>query len=478
MLKLRTATLLLVAVAGSAFALGPNTTLQIVSEEIAPDGFLRPATLANGIFPEFAINVVDLLNETSLDLGTSIHWHGIFQHHTNYVDGAASVTQCPLVPNESFLYQFNALNQSGTYWYHSHFSNQYCDGLRGALIIYDPDDPQSYLYDYDDADTVITLADWYHYLSTDAPLVPAFTSTLINGVGRYLGGPSNISLAVVNVQQGRRYRFRLLLFSIDGHQMTVIEVEGTNVQPVLVDGVSVFAGQRYSVVVTANQPVANTVWVRALPAAVGVVTFDNFTNVAVLRYAGAPNANPPGDPSVNVPVLQLPLNETDLHPGQPFPGGADININLNVVIVRTNDNRTAFLVNGVIFEPPTVPVLLQILSGAKNASQLLPARSIYGLDANKSVELTIPGGAVGGPHPVHLHGHAFSVVRSAGNSTYNFDNPVIRDVVSIGNTGDNVTIRFFTDNPGPCGFAVVFAEDVPDVPQQDFVDSTLTDFRS
>lgn len=42
MLKLRTATLLLVAVAGSAFALGPNTTLQIVSEEIAPDGFLRP----------------------------------------------------------------------------------------------------------------------------------------------------------------------------------------------------------------------------------------------------------------------------------------------------------------------------------------------------------------------------------------------------------------------------------------------------
>ena len=89
------------------------------------------------------------------------------------------------------------------------------------------------------------------------------------------------------------------------------------------------------------------------------------------------------------------------------------------------------------------------------------------------------------------------MVRSAGNSTYNFDNPVIRDVVSIGVAGDNVTIRFFTDNPGPwflhchidwhlnasvvlpffvmipilksalfSGFAVVFAEDVPDVPTQ------------
>jgi iron transport multicopper oxidase len=51
-----------------------------------------------------------------------------------------------------------------------------------------------------------------------------------------------------------------------------------------------------------------------------------------------------------------------------------------------------------------------------------------------------------------LHGHAFSVVRSAGNSSYNFVDPIIRDVVTIGNTGDNVTIRFFTDNPGPWFF--------------------------
>ena len=50
---------------------------------------------------------------------------------------------------------------------------------------------------------------------------------------------------------------------------------------------------------------------------------------------------------------------------------------------------------------------------------------------------------------MHLHGHPFWVVRSGGNSSYNFVDPIVRDVVSIGNTGDNVTIRFFTDNPGP-----------------------------
>ena len=111
-------------------------------------------------------------------------------------------------------------------------------------------------------------------------------------------------------------------------------------------------------------------------------------------------------------------------------------------------------------------------------------------------------------HPVHLHGHAFSVVRSAGNTSYNFVDPVVRDVVSTGNLGDNVTIRFFTDNPGPwffhchidwhlnmsvvllscishitcadgshySGFAVVFAEDVPDVSTQDFTTGKIFSF--
>jgi iron transport multicopper oxidase len=33
--------------------------------------------------------------------------------------------------------------------------------------------------------------------------------------------------------------------------------------------------------------------------------------------------------------------------------------------------------------------------------------------------------------------------------TYNYNNSVIRDVVSIGEKGDNVMIRFTTDNAGP-----------------------------
>jgi iron transport multicopper oxidase len=127
-----------------------------------------------------------------------------------------------------------------------------------------------------------------------------------------------------------------------------------------------------------------------------------------------------------------------------------------------------FTVNGQPFVAPSVPVLLQILSGTPPAS-LMPTSNIYSLQRNKVVEISIPGGVLGGPvshgisshlpyqlsatsskHPIHLHGHVFSVVRSAGNSTYNYVNPPQRDVVSIGTqTTDNTTIRFVTSNPGP-----------------------------
>ena len=78
-----------------------------------------------------------------------------------------------------------------------------------------------------------------------------------------------------------------------------------------------------------------------------------------------------------------------------------------------------------------------------------------------------------------MTGHTFSVVRSAGQTTYNYDNPVRRDTVSIGGAAsDNVTIRFTTDNAGPwflhchidwhleAGLAVVFAEDVDNIASQ------------
>ncbi|KAG1811529.1 laccase [Suillus subaureus] len=469
--------------------LGPQTTITIGNKVIAPDGFERAATVVNGMFPgpliaaqkgdNFAIEVVNELKDESMFKSTSVHWHGIFQNGTNYADGTSFVTQCPIAQNHSFLHSFSAPNQAGTYWYHSHYSVQYCDGLRGALVIYDPDDPLGYMYDVDDASTVITLSDWYHVVAPVLRHIIGTTanSSLINGLGRYVGGPAS-DLAVISVEQGKRYRMRLVAmscdpnfqFSIDGHNLTVIEADGQLTEPVVVDELTILAGQRYSVVLVADQPVDNY-WIRSLPN-LGGASFVGGTNSAILRYQGAPQVDP-----TTVSATQIQLAETNLHalinpgaPGIPGYGNADINLNLQI----TSPNGT-FYVNGTAFKPPTVPVLLQILSGAQDASQLLPNGSVVVLEANKVVELTlsiITG--PGGPHPIHLHGHTFDVVQSAGNSTFNYVNPVRRDVVSAGVPNQQMVIRWTTDNSGPwflhchidwhldAGFAVVMAESPSD----------------
>jgi FtsP/CotA-like multicopper oxidase with cupredoxin domain len=72
-------------------------------------------------------------------------------------------------------------------------------------------------------------------------------ATLINGLGRYPGGPKS-RLAVV---RGKRYRLRLVsmscdpnfVFSIDGHNLTVIEADGVSLQPETVDHVQIYAGE-------------------------------------------------------------------------------------------------------------------------------------------------------------------------------------------------------------------------------------------
>jgi len=65
--------------------------------------------------------------------GTSIHWHGIRQYRTMHMDGVNGITQCPIKPGASFVYEFKA-TQYGSSWYHSHYSIQYADGLVGPLV--------------------------------------------------------------------------------------------------------------------------------------------------------------------------------------------------------------------------------------------------------------------------------------------------------------------------------------------------------
>jgi iron transport multicopper oxidase len=245
-------------------------------------------------------------------------------------------------------------------------------------------------------------------------------SVLINGVGRYEGGP-DMPQAVIDVQPRKRYRFRLLnmacknnfIFSIDNHKLTIIEVDGQYVEPLMVDSIQIHAAQRYSFILETNQPV-DSYWLHADP--------DSGTNsTAVLRYAGSPQVGPKNN---TAPSL-VALNETNLHPLNPPPlrllreDGA--NVKLNMVLAK-NGTSSNFLVNGVQYTSPSVPVLLQLLSGAITASDLAPSGSVYTLPRNSVIEISFnPDDAPGGPvsssyvssidftlklpqHPFHLHG--------------------------------------------------------------------------
>lgn len=49
----------------------------------------------------------------------SIHWHGVFQKGTQYMDGVPMVTQCSILEGDVFRYDFVA-NNEGTHYWHSH----------------------------------------------------------------------------------------------------------------------------------------------------------------------------------------------------------------------------------------------------------------------------------------------------------------------------------------------------------------------
>ena len=130
------------------------------------------------------------------------------------------------------------------------------------------------------------------------------------------------------------YRIRLVsiscdpnfTFSIDSHSFTVIEVDGVNHETLAVDSIQIFAGQRYSFIVSgirrslrhvwltelsqlnANQDIDNY-WIRAQPN-IGPQGFAGGINSAILRYVGAAVAEPTTTQTTSV----APLSEHNLIP--------------------------------------------------------------------------------------------------------------------------------------------------------------------
>ena len=101
----------------------------------------------NGQWPGPTIRVnqgdkVRAVFKNNLDEATGVHFHGV-EFDDFFQDGVPFVTQKPIVPGETYAYDFIARNP-GSLMYHSHHNatDQVGRGLLGAFIV-DPPKPQS-----------------------------------------------------------------------------------------------------------------------------------------------------------------------------------------------------------------------------------------------------------------------------------------------------------------------------------------------
>ncbi|KAL8788608.1 MAG: hypothetical protein Q9195_007203 [Heterodermia aff. obscurata] len=398
------------------------------------------------------------------------------------MDGVPGITECPLAPGQTKTYTFK-LTQYGTTWYHSHYSAQYGMGVLGGLII---NGPATDNYDIDLGTYMVN--DWYTKTAYQVDLIantnlqnrsppPPGDNILVNGTNtnKFGGGKHN----VVSLTKGKKYLLRLVNPSVDnqirvqldGHPFTIVTADLVPIKPITTDWLLLGIGQRYNVIIEANQTVDNY-WFRAI-AENGCSSFNANTNgtSAIFRYSGAPSVNPtstnatakPNDCNEPAPLVpEVPNNvnastfNTQAATLKVDTGNVDGVVTNNKSIVVWSVNLTAIDVN---WEKPILSYVQQGDDDFPVTENLiaLPTSNIttYWIIQQVDVASSSDGTAAPPvPHPIHLHGHDFYVLGQGQGQFDNssipsltFTNPTRRDVAFLPANGWLV-ISFPTDNPG------------------------------
>ncbi|WP_373086117.1 copper resistance system multicopper oxidase [Sneathiella sp.] len=239
----------------------------------------------------------------NLDVSTSVHWHGMILPFQ--MDGVPKISYPGIEPGETFTYKF-PINQSGTFWFHSHSGFQEPDGAYGSIVI-EPKNRDPFRFDKDYVvqftDThphsgkrilrnLKMAADYYNrkqqtlgdffadvsknglsatvsnrmawgdmrMMPTDIEDVQGFTP-LINGKGpvqNWTGlftPKERIRLRFINSSAMTYFDVR-----IPGLKMTVVAADGNNVQPVTVDELRLGVAETYDVIVRPMDDKAYTIF--------------------------------------------------------------------------------------------------------------------------------------------------------------------------------------------------------------------------
>ena len=243
----------------------------------------------------------------NLDATTSVHWHGLILPYQQ--DGVPTISYDGIKPGETFTYQF-PIQQSGTYWFHSHSGFQEPDGAYGAIVI-KPKKRDPFRYD---RDYVVQLTDAHrhtgarimrnlktmpdYYNRQQQTLGDFLDDVAKNGFGatvddRMAWGEMRMMAADVEDLQGftplingkgpaqnwtglfkpgERVRLRFINSSsmayfdirIPGLEMLVVSADGNNVQPVKVDEFRIAVAETYDVIVRPKEDRAFTIFAASM----------------------------------------------------------------------------------------------------------------------------------------------------------------------------------------------------------------------
>lgn len=189
---------------------------------------------------------------------STMHWHGLIV--PNEMDGPAQITQDPVPPGGRYDYSFT-VEQSGTYFYHSHDhpDRQQGLGLYGAIIVSPRDAAQEVKADQE---YTIQLQEWLYRGGLTYPAMP-----MEGALANYftINGKAYPETDTVHMRVGQTVKLRFIgtnnsfvhPMHVHGGPFEMVARDGETLQSgarFLADTVNVGPGQRYDLIWTARRP--------------------------------------------------------------------------------------------------------------------------------------------------------------------------------------------------------------------------------
>ncbi|KAL8144658.1 hypothetical protein AgCh_003013 [Apium graveolens] len=424
--------------------------------------------LINGQFPgpqidsvtndNLIINVYNSLDEPFL-----FSWNGVEQRRNSWQDGVYG-TNCPIPPGQNFTYVLQVKDQIGSFFYFPSLAFHKAAGGYGGIkiasrsVIPVPFSPPA-------DDFTVLVGDWFKQNHTDLKSILDSGSNLPFPDGLIINGRSANSYTFT-VDQGKTYRFRIsnvglttsINFRIQGHKMTLVEVEGTHTLQNTYDSLDIHLGQSYSVLVTADQP-SQDYYITASTRFTSPV----LTSTSVLHYsnsAGSVSGPPPGGPTTEVDwslnqARSIRKNLTASGP-RPNPQGSYhyglINTTRTIRLANSApviDGKQRYAVNGVSFIAADTPLKLAdyfnipgvftigSIPDSPSGSGGSLQTSVMAADFRGFVEVVFEN-SEDRVQSWHIDGHHFFVVgmnggewSPASRETYNLQDTVARSTVQV-----------------------------------------------